>query len=182
MIGTVTPSGVAVDIIDALMYRTTGEVLSTPAGATGGEYDCWPELVDRRGMRRLVAAGLVSRLHGLPADRLAEVAGWDGTPDTFVAWYLGQALAGLDARADRRSGTPWECQERPADDTPGTVGGELPACVLEYLDRLVFGDKLTYAAGYAWHLWDHTPTPADPGTEWAGKVRHKLDAMHRRHR
>ena len=179
MIGRVATTGHPSDIVDALMVRTRGEVLATPAHATGGEYDCWPELVDRCTMRRLIASGLVSAAHGVPADRLADVAGWDGTPDTFVAWYLAEAVAGLDARKARRSGDAWEdrCEPEPETDEPAALPGD----VLEYLLRLVFGAKADYAAAYAWHLWHGAAAPADPGTDWAAKARHKLDGMHRRH-
>ena len=180
MIGRPTLTGSPADIVDALLSRTAGEVLAPPAGCTGGEYDCWPELVDRRTMRRLVAAGLVSS-HGIPADRLADIAGWDGTPDTFVTWYLDEAIAGLDARHAGRDGTAWHEQPEPEPEPEGPCTVALPDEVVDYLLRLVYGTKLDYASEYAWHLWQGAPAPADPGTDWAGKARHKLEAMHRRH-
>lgn len=179
MIGQVVEAGRADDLIDALMARTGGEVLAPPNALAraqrGGEYDCYHDHVSRRDLRRLVAGGLVS-VHGMQADRLAHRVGWEGSADTFVAWYLREALRGLDVRLERREGRDWADQAEP--DGPTCTGGglgDLPQAVTDYLLRLVYGDKATYAAEYAYHRVHGAPCPVDPGTDWARKARGKID-------
>jgi hypothetical protein len=187
MIGTVSTAGTIDDTIDALMVRTNGERLAPPSSSAkahaGGEYDAYTDYVSRRDMRRLVAAGLVSS-HGMQADQLAHQCGWEGTADTFVAWYLGEALKGLDIRRSHRDGKSWADQVEPdpeeLEPAAGTVSGDLPGAVLEYLLRLVFGQKADYAAEYAYHVCQGAPCPQDPGTDWARKARSKIDSLTRK--
>lgn len=179
-------TGDPADPIDALLVRTRGEVLST-VRADGGEWDYVTDgHVSRRDWQRLVGARLVSR-DGLAPDVLADWFGWEGEASGFVEHYVSTCLAGLAWRADRRAGCRWEDQVRPDDDeleppTAPDVHGcaELPEPVVEYLMRLVFGAKADYAAAYAEHVFLSGPLPADPGAEWAGRVRHKVDALARR--
>lgn len=53
----------------------------------------------------------------------------------------------------------------------------LPPKVAEYVDRLVHEPKREYAAALAGALVAGGPAPEDPGTEWAAKVRVKLDRL-----
>lgn len=167
MIGQVTESGAAFDIIDALTTRCQGERLAPPAGTTGGEYDHYTAKVTAQQIKRLTAAGLISS-RGRRADVLADVAGWDGDCSEFVAWYVSEGLAGLDQRRDRRNGDEWATQERP---------DELPPVVVMYLERLVFEPKRTYAEQYAEAILCGHPLPADPGTDWAIKARRKVTKL-----
>lgn len=48
-----------------------------------------------------------------------------------------------------------------------------------YLDRLVYGPKKEYAAAWAAHVVFGAPSPADPGTPWAPKVRAKVERWSR---
>lgn len=54
-------------------------------------------------------------------------------------------------------------------------GSAWPESVVEYLARLVFEPKRQYATELAAHLLDGADAPADPGTEWAVKVRTKFE-------
>lgn len=153
MIGTVTTTGHADDLIDALLTVTHGEVLSPPT-SENGEWDGYRSNLDRRDIRRLSAAGLISS-HGLPADRLAAHAGSLDNADVFAAWYLDQALRGLNARAERRSG-----RERADDiDEPSTPAVELPQPLLDYLFRLVCDRKAQYASDVAEAILNGDPVP-----------------------
>lgn len=175
-------SGVAGDIIDALMVRTNGERLAPPpAGDVAAEYDGYRDDHSKHELRRLCANGLVHSL-GLRADQLAHVADWDGGADEFVAFYCTEALAGLRQRDERKSSAgEWADRVRPDDECEqaGTVAGEIPESVLEWLERLLFGAKANYAAEYALAVCCAQVMPDDPGTEWARKARSKVDAMHR---
>jgi hypothetical protein len=192
----VSTAGTGWDIVDELHRRCGFEALrgsatgtghdgSTLVPAIGGEYDHLTSgQLSTRDRRRLTSAGLLSP-GGLAADQLADVAGWTGTADEFVAWYCAEGLAGLDQRAAARSGDSWETRERPADETdtapdPAPADGDLPAPVLEYLCRLVFGDKADYAAAYAYAVHRGGPAPADPGTDWARKARTRIDSITRK--
>lgn len=53
----------------------------------------------------------------------------------------------------------------------------LPPKVVEYVDRLVYEPKREYAELLASSLVAGGPAPSDPGTEWAAKVRVKLDRL-----
>lgn len=167
MIGQHTTSGAAFDIIDALVDRCHGERLAPPAGTDGGEYDFYRSKVTSGQVKRLSAAGLISS-RGRRADVLADLAGWDGDVSAFVEWYVSEGLAGLDQRAERRSGDSWETQQRP---------DELPTVISIYLGRLVHEPKREYAEQYAEHVLNGGPCPADPGTEWAHKARAKVDRL-----
>lgn len=176
---TATESGDPADLIDELVRTCQGARLAVPT-STVGEGDWLRDHLSKRDRRRLTTAGLLSP-HGIAPDQLAHLAGWTGDASGFTEWYCTEGLRGLDQRADRRNGQAWECQTEPEPDEADTVAtGELPGAVLEYLVRLVFGEKADYAAAYALHVWTGTECPTDPGTDWAGKARHKLDALHRR--
>lgn len=179
-------SGVAGDIIDALMVRTGGERLAPPPiGDTAGEYDGFRDDHSKHELGRLCANGLVHSL-GLRADQLAHCASWLGSADEFVAYYCTEALAGLRQRDERKSSSgEWADQVRP-DDTDdelepavAPIAGQIPESVLEWLERLLFGAKANYAAEYALAVCCGLVMPDDPGTEWARKARSKVDAMHR---
>lgn len=53
----------------------------------------------------------------------------------------------------------------------------LPANVEEWLSRLVFGEKASYARAWAEHVLLGADAPADPGAEWAVKARKRLAAV-----
>ena len=53
----------------------------------------------------------------------------------------------------------------------------LPVKVEEWLDRLVYAPKADYARAYATHLLTGAPAPSDPGAEWAGKARARLERI-----
>lgn len=197
-------TGDPADPIDAMLHRSHGEVLRPPpvGDYRGGEYDHVREgHVSTRDRRRMASAGLVSA-GGLPADVLCDRCQFDGDASTFVEWWYAQGLKGLDHRAAARNGTRWEDRTRPDPDdddgdawadyvrpdpaTPApcqtgtvTASGPVPG-LAAYLERLVFAEKLTYAAAYAAHVTDGAPCPDDPGTEWARKARSKVDALVRR--
>lgn len=184
MIGQTTTTGRADDLIDAMLCRTGGEVLSPPT-SEHGEWDFYREHVSRRDLRRLVAAGLVRRVGGLPADRLAHVYGWDGDASTFVEMYLTQCLAGLDHRAGVRAGDVW-AEREPSDDDYAEACAideadgmpQLPpviptpaesAPLAAYLARLVHPPKRVYAKQVADAIATGAPIPVHAGT-WAPDV------------
>lgn len=180
MIGTATHTGHPDDLVDDLIARCGGEVLAPAGKRAGGEYDLLTDgHVTRTDMRRLVASGLVSP-HGVPADVLADRFGWQGDAGSFVDHYVSTSLAGLAARRERRQGDSWVDQvrpdedEEPAESMTGTVRDLTGPC-LDYLSRLVYGPKRDYASCYAMAVCGHCPMPDDPGTEWAGKARRKVD-------
>lgn len=184
MIGRFTPAGTGTDVLDMVHARCRGDILRVNNVGLGGETDYLASgQVSARDMRRLRAAGLVSHTRGCWADDLALIAGWDGTADTFVTWYFESCLAGLAQRADGRTGTAWEDRQEPTPDDydpTGTVAGDLPAAIVEYLLRLVFGEKADYAAAYAYHVCTGAPCPDDPGTDWARKARNKVESLARK--
>lgn len=89
--------------------------------------------------------------------------------DEFGAWYVSEALAAMDERCEVERVEP-----DPADS--------LPACVVEYLARLVYLPKREYAAAFARFVWCGAPVPelttAEDRPEWCGKVEAKLDRMY----
>ena len=188
MIGVLTRSGTGSDVLDMVHDRCAGEILRVDDVGKGGETDYLAAgHVRPRDMKRLRAAGLVSNTRGCRADVLAHVAGWTGTADEFLTWYVETCIQGLKARAESREGRAWHELERPVDDEPADVAPEygapadvLPEPVCEYLMRLVHGPKADYASAYAYHVVHGHPAPDDPGTEWAIKARRKVDALVRR--
>ena len=174
MIGSAVLTHQADDLIDALLTRTRGEVLYVTGD--GGECDfVRAGHVTVRDMQRLRAGGLVSS-HGIEADRLAMVYGWEGDCSAFVEHWVCQGLAGLRARRERREGGAWsDSPDDPELAGPVLSPTELPIPLVEYLGRLVFGLKADYAAEYAYHLVHGEPCPADPGTDWARKARGRVD-------
>lgn len=180
MIGRVTTTGHADDLVDDLIARCGGEVLAPAGRRAGGEYDLLTDgHVSRTDMRRLVAAGLISP-HGVPADVLADRFGWQGDAGSFVDHYVATSLAGLAARRDRREGCSWvdQVEPDPEDEPAGPMTGtvrDLTGPCLDYLSRLVYGPKRDYASCYAMAVCGHCEMPPDPGAEWAGKARRKVD-------
>lgn len=178
MIGAATMTGRADDLIDALLTVTRGEVLAPPAQSVrdgrGGEYDHYLSKLNRRDVRRLSAAGLISS-HGMPADRLAAHAGSIDNADVFAAWYCSQALKGLDARAAARTRSPerdeWFDNDAPQTCEPWT--GELPEALTDYLLRLVCQRKALYASEVAEALLAGLPVPPH-GAKWAPDVVRKV--------
>lgn len=189
MIGQHTETGRADDIIDALLARTHGNVLAPPSTVRngGGEYDAWCDL-NRRDVRRLVAAGLLRR-GGMQADRLAHECDWQGNADEFVAWYVSEALRGLDARAELRAGDAWADRERPDDDESFDAGNEtgdgiqhaptLPEPLCAYLRRLQYDRKRQYAAAVILAMHDGSPIPTC-AAEWAPRVVSKVIRYYRK--
>lgn len=203
MIGRTTTTGHPADLIDDLLNITKGEVLAPPTGnesTYAGEYDQYRVMLDRTDMRKLVAAGLLSAERGMPPDRLAHWAGYEGTADEFLAWYLDRALTGLALRADRRAGRAWEDRQRPVDEfeawdaemsaseavapalppLTGDSADGLPALIAAYLDRLVYAPKRHYACQFVAHTFHHAECPADPGKVWAADVRVKVARLARK--
>lgn len=64
----------------------------------------------------------------------------------------------------------------PPAPTPISVG-QLTETIAAYLARLVYEPKRAYAAAYVGHRCEHGPLPSDPGTDWAEKVRVKVEKM-----
>lgn len=60
-----------------------------------------------------------------------------------------------------------------------TVGAWLPTWAVEYLRRLVFAPKRDYAAAWIAHVVRGQEAPADPGAEWADKVRARVAKLAR---
>lgn len=192
--GTVAGLDDPSDPIGDLHRRCGSEPLRTANIGAGAETEYFTEgHVTARNMRRLYAAGLLSRTRGLWADEMADIYGWTDGADSFVAHYVETCLAALNARRAGRDGRAWhervepEPEPEPAEtctvaEAPavGVPACTLPEPMLEYLARLIHGPKADYAAEYAYHLTHGTPAPADPGAPWAGKARHKLESLHRR--
>lgn len=55
--------------------------------------------------------------------------------------------------------------------------GELPAWATEYLGRLVYAAKRDYAEAWLRHVLHGAPEPADPGRDWARKVRDRVERL-----
>lgn len=162
MIGTATHTHRADDLIDALLTATGDEVLSPPT-SHHGEWDAYFTMLTPRDRNRLSCAGLISR-HGMPADRLASHADWQGNADTFVAWYLDMALRGLNARQGIRDGQRERCEPEPA---------ALPESLALYLARLLCEGKRQHAAACVLALIEHQPMP-ECSSPWARNVESKV--------
>lgn len=52
-----------------------------------------------------------------------------------------------------------------------------PEAVTEWLNRLVYAPKRAYASAWADHVLNGAAEPADPGTDWAAKVRTRFERL-----
>ena len=197
LVGIFAPAfaGDAADPIDRLMTVTCGEVLRLPTGGErGGEYDPLL-LVSTRVRRRLAGARLVSSDAGMWADELLAVAAArcplleTMNPDEFVSWYVAECIAGLDRRADVRSGARWEDQCEPEPDAdvvhradfgvdagvPLELVAGAPGWFTAWVLRTVHEPKVDVLMGLAQWAWSGGPAPVLPDAGWVAGLVSKFE-------
>jgi hypothetical protein len=107
------------------------------------------------------------------------VEGWTryATPAEAMEALGIAALVKAQAKATRPKAnpTPNPPKVEPVQAEPSS--SSWPAWADDYLNRLVYPPKRDYAVAWLEHTLNGAPAPADPGAEWADKVRRRVDKL-----